>query len=75
MFDDLKALTTAAPFRPFLIHAADGRAVGVPHADHLFLFPTKEMVLVVRDSGGWELIDVSHVVRISSDADEARAAA
>ena len=51
MIADVRERLLAAPFVPFLIRTSDGREYSVPTADHAFITPRGNRVIVVADSG------------------------
>lgn len=67
LFDDLWLMAKATPFRPFQLHVSGGHSLPIATADHVCVFPTKNIVLVIKDDGNWEMIDIPNVVRITSD--------
>jgi hypothetical protein len=50
--ENLRDLWATEPFRPFVIHMVDGKAVEIPHPDHLFFLPDSEMIFVVGQEQG-----------------------
>ena len=58
----LKELREAAPFRPFTLRLADGRALPVVTADHLFFIPNRLELFLVLPDGGFRFIDLAQVV-------------
>ena len=51
MIADVRERLLAAPFVPFLIRTSDGREYSVPTADHAFITPRGNRVIVVADNG------------------------
>ena len=58
----LKELRDAAPFKPFEIQLADGRALTVVTTDHLLFLPNNPEFIVVLPEGGFRIVDPSQVV-------------
>ena len=58
----LRELRDTAPFKPFEIHLADGRALTIATADHLFFMPNGVEFLVVLPDGGFRFVDSTQVV-------------
>lgn len=62
----IKELRDAAPFKPFDVHLADGRAFTVVTPDHLFVMPnsnSREFLIVLPDDA-FRIIDISQVTSI-----------
>jgi hypothetical protein len=51
MIEELKRLLTAAPFRPFNLHMADGRIFAISHPEVVMV--TKKGIVVVEDENGY----------------------
>ena len=55
----------AVPFRPFVIHMADGRSFFVPHTDFISFRPQGRTVIVHRLADeGWDVIDLLLAVSV-----------
>ena len=54
----LRNATQAAPFRPFVIRMADGRAFDIPHPDFLFLTPGGRTAIACRSDEEFSILDV-----------------
>ena len=55
----------ATPFRPFLIHMADGRSFLVPHPDFIAFKPQgRTAILYHLADEGWDAIDLLLAVSI-----------
>ena len=48
----LRAAHKAMPFRPFIVHMADGRQFPVPHPDFLFMSPSGRTVIICDEGEG-----------------------
>lgn len=55
--DQIKAASRSEPFRPFILHLADGREISVPHREFLYLFPGGRTVLVAHADESITIID------------------
>jgi hypothetical protein len=51
----------AAPFVPFVIRTSDGREYSVPTADHAFITPRGNRVIVVADNGATAVLGPIHI--------------
>lgn len=50
--------------KPFVIHLADGRAVSVPHGEHVSVEPGGRMFLLWLPDGGFELFNLTMVTSV-----------
>ncbi len=57
--DQLRNLLKTSPFRPFVIHLADGREFRVHHPDFLSISPTGRTIIVYPqpDSDAFSILD------------------
>jgi len=62
--EEVRNLLHAQPFRPFLIHVADGGRIPVNHEDFIALAPTGREMLVYQPDGTWQVVDVMLVTRL-----------
>ena len=63
--ESLHNAVNATPFRPFLIHMADGRAFYVPHRDFVAFKPQGRTALLYHlEDEGWDVIDLLLAVSI-----------
>jgi len=62
--EEVRNLLHAQPFRPFLIHVADGGRIPVKHEDFVALAPTGREMLVYQPDGTWQVVDVMLVTRL-----------
>jgi hypothetical protein len=51
----------AAPFVRFVIRTSDGREYSVPTADHAFITPRGNRVIVVADNGATAVLGPLHI--------------
>jgi hypothetical protein len=64
MIVDVRERLLAAPFVPFVIRTSDGREYSVPTADHAFITPRGNRVIVVADNGATAVLGSLHINRI-----------
>ncbi len=68
--DGLIAFMSARPFRPFLIHTADGRSVEVNHPEWI-AYAGGRIALVARPDESFEVIDLLLVASLEAKAEGA----
>jgi hypothetical protein len=56
--DRLKELYDAQPFKPFVIHLADGRDIPVRHRDFIMAAPSGRTIVVVQPDDSMNIIDL-----------------
>jgi hypothetical protein len=61
MIADVRERLLAAPFVPFLIRTSHGREYLVPTADHAFITPRGNRVIVVADDGATAVLGPLHI--------------
>ncbi len=61
MIPDVRERLLAAPFVPFVIRTSDGREYSVPTADHAFITPRGNRVIVVADNGATAVLGPFHI--------------
>ena len=54
----IQELLHQKPFRPFILHLADGRAFDVPHTDFICISRNARRVIVENEDNSFEIIDV-----------------
>lgn len=54
----LRTAYQAQPFRPFVIHLADGRAVAVDHRDFILAVPSGRTIVVAQPDDTLNIIDL-----------------
>lgn len=69
--EQLRTLLRAQPFRPFVIHLADGREVEVLHQEFTILSPQGRTAIVYRPDESFEIIDIMLVTSLEVSAPEA----
>lgn len=66
--EDLKKLVHASSAKPFTLHVADGRAITIPHSDHI-AFPQskKERVIFIYGEGDnpFNWVDILMITGVS----------
>jgi hypothetical protein len=55
--DELRKAYAARPFRPFVLHLADGREIRVRHPEFLAMAPTGR-IISVTEGEGFHVIDM-----------------
>lgn len=55
---DLQAFYRTQPFRPFILHLADGREIGVAHPEFIAFSPTGRSAVVYGKDGAFEVVDM-----------------
>lgn len=69
--EQLRAAYQAQPFRPFIIHLADGRHVPVQHREYILTVPSGRTIVVCQPDDTLNIIDLLLVtdleVRPSTD--------
>ena len=56
--DKLREMYNAQPFRPFVIHLADGREVPVLHREFIMTAPSGRTVVVMQPDDSMNMIDL-----------------
>jgi hypothetical protein len=56
--EQMRAAYQAQPFRPFVIHVADGRAIPVNHRDFIMTVPSGRTVVVAQPDDTLNIIDL-----------------
>ena len=56
--------------KPFDIHLADGRAIRVPHGEHISIEPGGRMFLMWLPDGGFELFNLTMVTSLKARGKE-----
>jgi hypothetical protein len=55
--DQMKAAYQAQPFRPFIIHVADGREIPVNHREFIMTVPSGRTIIVAQPDDTVNIID------------------
>ena len=61
MIADVRERLLAAPFVPFVIRTSDDREYSVPTADHAFITPRGNRVIVIADNGATAVLGPIHI--------------
>jgi len=56
--DPVRNLYQAVPFRPFVMHMADGRQISVFHRDFIMSSPSGRTVIVYQPDESFNIIDL-----------------
>jgi hypothetical protein len=62
--EQLRNAHHAQPFRPFMIHLADGRSLHVPHSEFLSYSPSGRTIIVHQADDSFNIIDLLLVTDI-----------
>jgi hypothetical protein len=64
--DEIRKLLRADPFRPFVVHVADGGRLLVKHEDFFALAPSGREMLIYRHNkpDDYEVVDIMLVTRL-----------
>jgi len=66
--DQLRAMREANPFRPFIIHLADGRSFRVPHRDLVSHSPGGRTIIVYQSDEAFSIVDLYLVTELEAQA-------
>ena len=56
--DQVRTLYDAHPFRPFILHLADGRSIPVHHQEFLATAPSGRTIIVYQPDDSFNVIDL-----------------
>jgi hypothetical protein len=62
--EQLQSVYQAQPFRPFVLHLADGRQLHVPHREFLSHSPGGRTLIVFEGDESFSIVDLLLVTRI-----------
>jgi hypothetical protein len=62
--DAIREFYDSQPFRPFMLHLADGRSVSVMHREFMAIGPRGRTVFVYRPDESFNVVDVMLVTDI-----------
>jgi hypothetical protein len=62
--EQLRAAYRAQPFRPFVLHLADGRQIPVQHPEFILTVPSGRTIFVVQPDDTTKIIDLLLVTDI-----------
>jgi hypothetical protein len=66
--EQLRAMREANPFRPFLIHLADGRTLNVPHRDFVSQSPGGRTIIVYHAEEAFSVVELYQVTELGYEA-------
>ena len=66
--DEVRRLYQANPFRPFVLHLADGREIPVVHRDFIMASPNGRTVIVYQPDSSFNIIDLRLVTALEVKA-------
>jgi len=70
----VRRMYEARPFKPFVMHLADGRRVRVPHPEWMAFSPSGRTVTVYRRDDSSDVIDLLLITRLRVPANSRTAA-
>ncbi len=71
--DEVRNAVHAAPFVPFVLHLADGRAAEIPHPDFIAVTgPGRHVIVTYTTRSGWSVIDLLLVTELEVQAGDRR---
>ncbi len=62
--DQLRTVYDQQPFRPFVLHLADGRQIPVLHREFMLTYPNGRTIIVVQPDDSTSIIDLLLVTDI-----------
>jgi hypothetical protein len=62
--NEIGSLLHATPFRPFVVHIADGGRLAVVHEDFVAIAPTGREMIVYQSNGSHQIVDTMLVTRL-----------
>jgi len=62
--EQFRQVCHAAPFRPFVLHLADGREIPVKHRDFVAISPSGRTIMVYQADESFNIIDLLLVTDI-----------
>ena len=66
--DKIREIYNAQPFRPFVIHLADGRTIPVHHREFMLAAPSGRTVVVMQPDDSLNIIDLLLVTDLAIKA-------
>jgi hypothetical protein len=67
---EFRTLLHAEPFRPFVIHLADGRSIPVKHREFALPSPSGRTVIVYQPDDSFEIVDLLLVTSLSVNGEK-----
>ena len=62
--EQLRTMRDSNPFRPFIIHLADGRAFTIPHRDFISQSPGGRTIIVYGSGESFSVLDLFLVTEL-----------
>ena len=62
--EQFRQVCHATPFRPFVLHLADGRDIPVKHRDYVAISPSGRTIMVYQPDESFNIIDLLLVTDI-----------
>lgn len=59
--EQFRAMRTASPFKPFIVHLADGRNITVPHRDFVSQSPGGRTIIIYHSGEAFSIVDLYQV--------------
>lgn len=66
--EQVRQLSDAEPFRPFIIHLADGRSIPVHHREFLATAPSGRTLIVYQPDDSFNIVDLMLVTDLEVKA-------
>jgi hypothetical protein len=66
---EVRRLYEARPFRPFVIHMADGQNIRVAHPEFMAIGPGARTMVVYQPDGSFEIVDLLLVTALKVPLD------
>jgi hypothetical protein len=64
--ETIRDFLNAAPFVPFTVHLADGRAFTIDHPDFTAFSRDERELILILPTGSWVWIDIGLILRIEA---------
>ncbi len=68
--DQVREFLDEAPFKPFILHLADGKTIEVIHPDFVAFSTDYQMVIVALPTGACRAINLANVTQIEGHLSE-----
>ena len=72
--DQVRGMYQAVPFRPFVMHMADGRQISVFHRDFIIASPNGQTVIVYQPDNSFNIVDLFLVTDLEVKPEPQRSA-
>ena len=70
--EQLRTMRDSNPFRPFIIHLADGRAFTIPHRDFVSQSPGGRTIIVYGSDESFSILDLFSSPNLKSNRRQPR---